>query len=450
MRRDAADRRGFWLALGLGLAAFYVGAALLEGYRLYPDSESYLTMAFSREPLYGLFLALLRKVFGGLGEAGFLQAAAVVQSLLTAWAGLVFTRRVSELFKLEAPGALGIAACTLLPALFCRFFAARRAMYCYSILSESLAFPLYLVFFALLAAWMLRGRRGELLLAALCACLLISLRKQMLVTLPLLGVAALLRGVLRGQLWRRLAAGALAAALALGGSSLLDRGYNYVLRGEALRHAGDMRFVTTMLLYSAEPSDAEAIGDAELRGLFEQMRALADERQLTRAYAPADWFGRSLFFMNHYDLIQYGCLRDTLVPLAEAKCGADETAVGLELNRIYDGLNAALLPTGWTRLLATAADSFGMGLVNTVAAMKRPLIPVAAALYLGFLALLVRSVRRRREDEALFAALTLASVLGNLALVSLTIFCQPRYTLYNMPLFYVALLLMARGNNYEL
>ena len=418
---------------------------MLEGYRLYPDSYSYISMDLSREPMYAVFLALMRRLFGWGGEDFWLQAAAIVQSLLTAWAGWYFTRRLTELFRLRAGESLLLALCTLLPSLFCRFFANRRAMYSYSMISESLAFPLFLAFLTCLAAYTLHGGKRDFVRSAVLAFVLISARKQMYITLPLLLLAALWRGICCGRFWLRALSAMLAAVAVLLANSLLDRGYNYVLRGEALRHSGDMRFVTTMLLYTAEPEDAVAIGDVELRGLFEEIYRQADEKQLLRRYAPEDWFGRNLFFMNHYDLIQFGCLGDTIAPLARAKYPGDETALQLERDRIYNGLNTALLPVGWTRVLQTAADSFGMGLVNTAAAMKRPLIPAAALLYTAWIALFAVNIRRRREDEAVFAGLILAAILTNIALVSLTIFCQPRYTLYNMPVFYASLLLLLRG-----
>ena len=78
MQKEITKKRSFWLALGFALAAFYVCAALLEGYRLYPDSQSYLDMDLSREPLYSLFLALMRLLFGRGGEPFFLQATVIV------------------------------------------------------------------------------------------------------------------------------------------------------------------------------------------------------------------------------------------------------------------------------------------------------------------------------------------------------------------------------------
>ena len=439
------NKRSFWLGLALALAAFYVFAAVWEGYRLYPDSHSYISMEFSREPMYSIFLALMRRLFGWGGEDFWLQAAAIVQSLLTAWAGWYFTRRLAELFRLRAGELLLLALCTLLPSLMCRFFANRHAMYSTSILSESLAFPLFTVFFIVLLCWALGGRRRELLWALLLALLLYSTRKQMVITLPLLVLAGLWRGV-RTQRFRKTALmSVLLAAAVLITNALLDRGYNYVLRGEALRHTGDMRFISTMLLYTAEEEDAALFPDEDTRALFLEVLDAADEKQYRQRYAPKDWFGRSLYFMNVYDGIQFLCLRDTIEARAEEHFGGDELAMALEKDRVYNAINAALLPVSAGRLVGVVCDSFLVGLVSTVLAQRRLFTLPALGLYAAFIVLLVLNIRRRREGEAAFGALTLLSILGNVALVSLTIFCQARYTLYNMPMFYAGAFLLLRG-----
>ena len=45
-------------------------------------------------------------------------------------------------------------------------------------------------------------------------------------------------------------------------------------------------------------------------------------------------------------------------------------------------------------------------------------------------------------DVVLFASFVLISIVINVGLVSMVIFCQTRYTIYNMALFYISLLLM--------
>ena len=437
--------KGFWTALGLGLLVFYLGFALLDGYGLYPDSESYIGMEVGREPVYALYLALFRLCFGGLGEGAWLTAAMLGQSVFAAWAGWFFARRCAALFELRRFESAVIALCTLLPSLMCRFFANRRAMYSTSILSESLAFPLFTVFFIVLLCWALRGRRRELLGALLLALLLYSTRKQMVVTLPLFVLAGLWRGVRARRFWKTALMSVLLAAAVLITNALLDRGYNYAMRGEALRHTGDMRFISTMLLYTAEEEDAALFPDEDTRALFLEVLDAADEKQYRQRYAPKDWFGRSLYFMNVYDGIQFLCLRDTIEARAEERFDGDELAMALEKDRVYNAINAALLPVSAGRLVGVVCDSFLVGLVSTVLAQRRLFTLPALGLYAVFIVLLVLNIRRKREGEAAFGALTLLSILGNVALVSLTIFCQARYTLYNMPMFYAGAFLLLRG-----
>ena len=444
-KRTADSKTSWWRWIGLLLSVFYLAFALLDGAHTYPDSESYMTMSFAREPMYPLFLGLLRLLFGRWGEGAWLRAAVVAQSLLAAWAAWAFARGCSKLFKLSRPGDLAVTLCAVLPSLMCRFAANRRMMYSCSILSEALAMPLFLVFFLCLLRLALEGGRRPAWEAALLSFVLISVRKQMLITLPLLVLTLLVRGWRERRFPARLAAALLLTAGVLLANTALDRGYNYVLRGEAVRHTGDTRFITTVLLYNARPGDGEHIEDEELRALYEQIIRKADENRYLGLYAPKDWFGRTDYFGSHYDHIQFLCLRDTAQAYARQKLGADEDAVSRELDRINDGLNAALLPVEKTRLLRTACDNFGEGLVTTVLAMKRILVPAAAALYLALLGLLLVCARKKRGRETVFALLCLAAIGANLALVSLTIFCQARYTIYNMPIFYTALFLLARG-----
>lgn len=430
-------------SLLLLLSAFYLFFALHDGYHLYPDSASYLEMSISREPLYPLFLALVRSVFARGGEELFLRAAVVIQSLITALASWFFVLSCLKCIPSGKMAPYALGGCTLLPALLCRFLANRRSLYSCSILSEALAMPLYLVFFALVLLYAVQGRRRDLLLAFFVSFLLISLRKQMAVCLPVAVFAALLRGLRERRRWHPVLISLLLSAAVLLGCSALDRGYNAVLRGTGQRHTGDMRFISTMIFYCAEEEDAAYLEDAELRTLYTDIFREAEENGYNHHFAPADWFSRSLFFENNYDNIQYNCLRKCILASAGERFGDNELLIAREADRIYDAFNSALLRPCWTRLLRLAADSVAVGLVRSVATMKKPLLPAAALLYALYLGLLAVCLRKKERDAALLGLLALASTGATNALVSLTIFCQARYVLYNMPLLYAALLLMA-------
>ena len=70
-------------------------------------------------------------------------------------------------------------------------------------------------------------------------------------------------------------------------------------------------------------------------------------------------------------------------------------------------------------------------------------MPIAAVIYLLYIVLLGYTLKKNGLNKySLFGIFVLLAVLANIGLVSLVIFCQTRYTIYNMALFYVAGFLM--------
>ena len=239
--------RRFLRWAGVILVIFYVGFALVDGPVWARDSASYTGMTIGREPVYPLFLAFFRMIFGE--EAGrnglpaYLFPVVIVQSLVNAYAVWVLVKAVLNGVGGESEGTgtvthssgeervtvpvplthLPLAALAgdfhLIVALLNRFAAGRGSMYSEAILTESLAMPLYLIFVVRL--WetysknlplegaqgpgdlgsartgaerrqgnRLRWRRCHTIRLAILAFLLIGLRKQMAVVLLLWGVVA--------------------------------------------------------------------------------------------------------------------------------------------------------------------------------------------------------------------------------------------------------------------
>ena len=66
---------------------------------------------------------------------------------------------------------------------------------------------------------------------------------------------------------------------------------------------------------------------------------------------------------------------------------------------------------------------------------------MAFAAYIG---LLVRNIIKERSvsSASIMGICVLLGIIGNVSLVSAVIFCQTRYTIYNMALFYMAMIIM--------
>ena len=75
MQKEANKSKIWWWRLiGLLLIVFYVGFALKDGPHTYPDSASYIGMDLAREPMYSLFLWVMRLLCGGRGGSAALWA----------------------------------------------------------------------------------------------------------------------------------------------------------------------------------------------------------------------------------------------------------------------------------------------------------------------------------------------------------------------------------------
>lgn len=263
------------LIISLG---FYLFFAFYDGAVICVDSPSYIEMNISREPLYPMFLAFLRFVFAGTGTDFYLTAAAFLQSILaavTAWSFSVF---VGEKFRLHRVIPLLTLLLFFAVSLLCRFAAQRGSMYSNSILTEGIAISGYLLFFRWMIDYVLKPSRTKLLWCCVLVFLLVSTRKQMIFSLALLILCQLIVYGHKKQLPKGLGVAFLCAVGILLSCQLLDLGYNFALRGEAARHSGDTRFITTMAFYTAQREDAAYIEDKAVQKLFEEIYNVCAEK----------------------------------------------------------------------------------------------------------------------------------------------------------------------------
>lgn len=460
MKLSKSRRDTFFLSAMLIFSAiFYLFFAFLDGPYLSPDSETYIAMSLHREPLYSLFLALMRALFGPDREK-YLMGAIIIQSLLTAVAAWSIPAFLYKKLSLPKPVAFLLLMMPFGVSLLCRFGAGRRAMYSTSIESEALALPLFLLFFRFLAAYVMeaRSRLKNLCSAAIFCILLISIRKQMYAALLIL-LTVIFVEMLRSKCWKKgllsLAVSALTILLAVTG---LDLSYNTVLRGETVRHSGDSRFLLTMIFYTAERDYGEKIDDANIHKLFYDIYDTCDEAGYLKHSAPNGWLPRVNHFGDHYDHIQIDTLRPGVTDYVAVNEPGTETEMAARVDDIMQTMTGSLLLSCLPSMIGCFFDNVLSGLVTTVS-MRTFLLSIAALiLYAGYLALcalcIVRSKRRctsengvctkkkARPEVVHFSLLVLLCIIVNVAVVSAVIFCQSRYTIYNMPLFYMGGILM--------
>lgn len=441
-----SDQKFQWILLLTGIL-FYGFFTWLDGAVICVDSPSYISMSLAREPFYPLYLAFFRRIFGD-GEA-YLLAAVLGQGMLSAvsaWSLAIFLSKEFDRNKIDAV----ILFCVpLFVSLLCRFAAKRSVMYSNSILSEGVCIPLFLLFLRYLLEYCFhKERKKSLAVSAVLSVILICARKQMLITLILI-VAAILFKELGKQTIKQavLRAGVYTAAV-LFLVSAADRGYNYILRGENIRHSSDDRFLLTVVFYGAEKEDAGRIEDGEIRQLFLDIYDCCDENGYLGHSAGKGWLARVSHFTDHYDHIQI----DTMWPMirnhVEASMQGSEVEKEARIDHIMAVLTQSLLPEVKWEIIKVFVDNVLAGFVITVAKLQRFLVIYAIIAYSIMVALAIVNLRKKgfQSKENILFLFTAASCVVNVMAVSAVIFCQTRYMIYNMPLFYMCGYLLLRSD----
>lgn len=442
------DKRNKAFEMGLLVVAmaFYLFFALFDGAVICADTATYIEMSLGREFFYPTFLAVFRMIFG----EQYLLMVVVVQSILAAYAAwnvAIYFRRQFLLGYVLSGMVFFLPIAT---SLLNRFVAGRGSMYSNSILTEGITISLFLLFFRYLYEYLVTFSTKALIVAGCLTGVMIATRKQMYVALVLLFCVVFYVQVLSEKkekfVKRCVVAMGKAALLCIAlvlTVTLMDHTYNYIVRGRFVGHSSDNRFVLTMVFYTAEEEYVEELPE-ELQMLYLDIYKECDEQGYLMHRAGDGWFNNVSHFGDNYDFIQINTMWPAIREYAEEYSNGDLTDRDLITDEITNVMITKLMPRTAPKIARVLFNNFLSGLVTTVAQRNRILIYYSIVAYLGYIGLLgVYWKKRGQMDETVkLCLLTLLSIVVNVGLVSAVIFCQTRYTIYNMPLFYISGILL--------
>ena len=448
----------FSIIMLVGGLTFYLFFALFDGAAIYADSASYIEMSFAREPFYPLFLAFFRFFH----PKNYLLHAVIFQSLLMAFCGWILADFLRKKLHIHKVYSIILYLLPIATSLLCRFAAKRASMYTNSILTEGICTSLYLLFIYCILKYLWDCSKTHIVLSWLIAFIMISSRKQMLMVLPILFLAIVYSNYNNKKLWKGIIIAAISCFMIFPAFKLFDCSYNYFMRGTFQGHSSSNRFVTTMVFYNAERSDADYIKEEDVKQLFLNIYDACDEKGYLGSHAEDGWFHEVNHFSDHYDHIQINTMwpmiqqhsMETInsqYPHTNMSLEELKTLYDLETDRLNTIMIRSVLPHQLPELAKSLISNFLSGLVITIAQFRQILVPYTVIMFLLYFALTGRlafywyrnrNVSSYKVDlvskNVTFAIITLLEIFFNVLLVSAVIFCQTRYTIYNMPLFYMA------------
>lgn len=427
---------------------FYIIFPLMDGPVWCVDSREYVTMGITREPLYPSFLALCREIAKRM-NADALMVAVVLQSLfagIAAWyAGCVVRRVKNDSRILQMATVFFQFAVTLL----CRFAANRKSAYTDCILTEGVGFSLFVFFTLYLFLYIYKREKKYLYLTLLSSFLLISLRKQMMITLLIAGGVFLWYVLFKERRVRHFLCLCLMLAGVLLGSKLFDRAYQYRVRGVWMEHSGNSMGILCTLLYSSDAErDRELFSDETVEELYERIMAQAEEQELLHPFAGQGWLPVSTHYADSYDAIGYGIINPVVEEYLRQNFEYSETEAAMQYDEICGEMTRTLLRQKKMPMLQVYVYNTAKGMVNSIAQANSVLSVYALLAYCsmgGAAWYLIRQKRKmgekmQKQIEAslCFTFVAMAGITVNALVVGLFIFAQPRYMIYGMGLFYAA------------
>lgn len=419
---------------------FYVTMCFIYGPQLGADSNGYIHMISAREPVYPLFLMIFRAVFG---EPRYLYAVAFVQNLLMAYAVWYLTMYLRQKYAWKEWMTYVMIAMHFAVALLCQFAAGRASIYPNSILTEGITLSLWLIFITFLLKALWEKHMRYVLYALILAAIMMDVRKQMAVSYIVLFGTLLLGWIGQKGYFKRMAAvvGMILCSilLALGGTRL----YNYVMRGEFTQNTRDMNLVLTTSLYIADKEDAALIKEPVVRELFRQVMEILEEKECNYRFAKPGWRNLEAHYGAHYDKITIDTTGPMFIEYAMEQGFAEGLEAEQEADRMSGVIVSSLLTDNIGTYIKVYLSSVGNGLINSVAKRNSLLDWYALCAYLIYSGLMVVCLLKQETRRAgLFGMTVFISIGVNVGVTAALIFCQTRYMIYNMALFYMAGVLM--------
>lgn len=447
------------------LVSFFLGMFALYGLGIYNDSDQYISMHIHREPLYPLFLAAFRSIFG----SQYLTVVGVFQNLLAAVSIWLTAEYLNRKFSLHFWEELVITGLLLMPHFITRYCSSLHLFITSSIMSEALCLPLFILFLVECFRILTENKKGPVWGALLLAFLLSLTRTQMMITVMMWTVIVLLKAVTdytaqkkalinrvpaengrreRRKLWFGITAAFVITLLVMSGRTLAVKSYNLVFNGHFINNTYGTVNLLTNMLYAADREDGAYIADDTAREFFCRMYDLTEEKQANYKYAGTTIKEKTEHIEKWHDTIKFEMIEDVFYQTYDKTVTSDYITQNLMADETAGKIIKGILPHCFGRWLLNCLLIIRYGLIRSIAVVHPVLNWAALLLYLAAVLLSVlvilenRKEKRQASPAVWLMGIALLAIVANAAAVSLTIMALSRYMIYGFSMFYIALFLL--------
>ena len=406
------------------------------------DTAGYKNMVLAREPGYSLLIRLFLVIFG---EGYYAQTLVLGQMILACVATCMLTFTVAGIWKLEDISTGIVWGIQVAFLLLCRFFSGRGAIYPSIVLTEGVTYSLYFLFIKAILQINQNMSKKRLIEVMIYCILMMFVRSQLIVTF--LGLIALFffKAVFSQIPWKEW--------LFIIGSSLIgilfvicmDKLYTQTIYGIPSGVVGSNSFFFVSGMYGAQETDIELFEDAEERLIFTDIYKICRSEGLNAEYAGDGFLGDIKHYAECFDTIKFTVAQPYMMQYYEKQGIVNPIEREILTDAMLKKMGMPLFRDNIATKMKVSAQDIICGMMRTIAKASSILIPFVVLAYGCFVFMLGGLFHGKKNCMTAWAGLfVLLMLVGNTLAVSLLIFSEPRYLLYNTVPFYMMGYLMLR------
>lgn len=426
-----------------------------RGVNLENDSLGYIHASYEREPFYPLIIMVCRVVFGENG----LNAVVGLQGITALFSCLFLAVKLAQYFELKRWELFFCYLLLLLPFGLDTMWSSPRVNYSHLILTECFSYSLFYFFLSAGICYLQREKNHlSYVCMLLLALVMTTNRNQMEICFVLVVILSIWWNLirLRKRLWKKCFLEIIGVAAAVALTAFLTLLYCYVQWGYFEKSSENTFTMMSNLLYTSDAEDAALFEDEDVREVFSELYAQAEENGWTHHNAGEGWYANGEAVADSHDRIKYSVIRPFFQQYVTER-GMEP--MGFESDRIKKAVSKEIQDVlfrahvwEWVyNACCMMPKGFILSVIPIIPQGFYPFAAIGAVVAWGiFLAagccLLFRKKYREKESGLIaFAILIVSFMVMNVAGICFVIFVQSRYLSYTQGMFWIVCFLMLRA-----
>ena len=411
-----------------------------------PDSYGYMAMDIIREPLYPLFLAILRKIFG---EGIYPILAVILQILLAIYAVFSFCKNITKRFNIKGKYIvcvyflMYIYYFMALPLYIIIKLDSLLVTAPLAILTEGITYSLYLLY---IKSLILAGcdKDCKNLSIALCYAVLMSLtRAGLMPAIIATVIVGLYIAITSNSKLKKTITVFIAGAFAFGFIFVFENLYFLTCHGRLMTHTYGQVTAFSNIMYTSDESDKNKFEDENLKETFvDTYKEMYENGYGYNVEPDLNLIERGMDIEKAHDYIKFTAFGNAIYKEYGKLNITDEVEKSIYSDKIARKLSKVLIKTHIGRWLEGYISLCIQGYIRTVAYAPQSILMRIFTLVITILYFAGLFLFRKNKDVLIYLLITLISILGIVLSTSLVIMCMTRYMVYNFVVFYTGFIIM--------